>query len=66
MKKPTKDSIAKATQRVKNSINLGALRKIPKFKNLNELEYNRLIKSAEIFAILILETYIAISNNNSV
>ena len=64
MKKPTKDSIAKATQRVKNTINLGALRKVPKFKNLTELEYNRLIKSAEIFAILILESYIAVTSTN--
>lgn len=64
MKKPTKDSIERGTGRVKNRINLAQLRLIPKYKNLTQEGYDLLIKNAEIFAILILQTYIAVNNCN--
>ena len=64
MKKPTKDSIERGTRRVKNRITLAQLRLIPKYKNLTQDGYDLLIKNAEIFAILILQAYIALNNSN--
>lgn len=64
MKKPTIDSIQRGTRRVKNRITLAQLRLIPKYKNLTQEGYDLLIKNAEIFAILILQAYIAVNNSN--
>jgi len=64
MKKPTIDSIQRGTRRVKNRITLAQLRLIPKYKNLTQEGYDLLIKNAEIFAILILQAYIALNNSN--
>lgn len=64
MKKPTKDSIQKATERVKKRMTLAQMRLIPKYKDLTQEGYDLLVKNAEIFAILILQTYIAVNNSN--
>ncbi len=64
MKKPTRDSIDKATERVKNRVTLAQLRLIPKYKNITQEGYELLVKNAEIFAILILQAYIAVNNSN--
>lgn len=64
MKKPTRDSIKKATERVKNRMTLAQMRLIPKYKNLTQESYDLLVKNAEIFAILILQAYIAVNNSN--
>ena len=64
MKKPDKDSIAKATERVMNRLPLDKIRELPKYKDISEEDYFLLIKNAEKFAILILESYIAVINSN--
>lgn len=64
MKKPTKDSIQKATERVKKRMTLAQMRLIPKYKDLTQEGYDLLVKNAEIFAILILQAYIAVNNSN--
>lgn len=64
MKKPTKDSIEKATQRVKNKLTLAKLRTIPKFRNISKEEYNRLITNAEKLALVIFQLYIANNVHN--
>ena len=64
MDKPNNDSIGKATDRVKKVMTLEKLRRIPKYRNYSLEDYNRLIKNAEIFAVLILEAYIAVNNSN--
>ena len=64
MKKPPRDSIDKATERVKNRVTLAQLRLIPKYKNITQEGYELLVKNAEIFAILILQAYIAVNNSN--
>lgn len=64
MKKPTKDSIQKATERVKKRMTLAQMRLIPKYKDLTQEGYDLLVKNAEIFAILILQAYIALNNSN--
>lgn len=64
MDKHDKDSIAKATKRAMDRMPLAKLRHIPKFSEISEEDYFLLIKNAEIFAILILESYIATYNSN--
>ena len=64
MKKPTKDSIQKATERVKKRMTLAQMRLIPKYKDLTQEGYDLLVKNAEIFAIIILQAYIAVNNSN--
>jgi hypothetical protein len=64
VKKPTKDSIQKATERVKKRMTLAQMRLIPKYKDLTQEGYDLLVKNAEIFAILILQAYIAVNNSN--
>jgi hypothetical protein len=64
VKKPTKDSIQKATERVKKRMTLAQMRLIPKYKDLTQEGYDLLVKNAEIFAILILQAYIALNNSN--
>jgi hypothetical protein len=64
MNKPNKDSIQKATERVMKRLPLDKLRLIPKFKNISEKDYLRLIKNAEKFALLILELHT--TNNNTI
>lgn len=64
MKKPAKDSIQKATERVKKRMTLAQMRLIPKYKDLTQEGYDLLVKNAEIFAILILQAYIAVNNSN--
>ena len=64
MKKPPRDSIDKATERVKNRVTLAQLRLIPKYKNITQEGYELLVKNAEIFAILIFQAYIAVNNSN--
>lgn len=64
MKKPTKDSIQKATERVKKRMTLAQMRLIPKYKDLTQEGYDLLVKNAEIFAILIFQAYIAVNNSN--
>ena len=59
---PSKDSIQKATERVKKRLPLKKLRMIPKYQNLTKKEYKLLIKNAEIFALLILQAYITVNN----
>lgn len=54
MKKPTKDSIQKATNRVMKRLPIDKLRKVAKFKNISEHDYLKLIKNAEKFALLVL------------
>ncbi|MCT4583133.1 MAG: hypothetical protein N4A35_17105 [Flavobacteriales bacterium] len=57
MKKPNKDSIRKATERVMKRLPIDKLRKIKKFKNISEQDYLKLIKNAEKFALLVLALY---------
>jgi hypothetical protein len=58
MEKPTKDSIQKATQRVMKKIPLGKMRLVPKYKNITEKDYLKLIKNSEKLVLLILELYL--------
>lgn len=62
MNYPSKDNIQKATERVMKRLPLKKLRMIPKYRNLSKKEYKLLIKNAEIFALLILQSYITINN----
>jgi hypothetical protein len=64
MNKPSQDSIAEATKRVMDRLPLDKIRNIPKYKDITEEDYFLLIKNAEKFAILIFETYIAVTNSN--
>jgi len=57
MKKPNKDSIRKATERVMKRLPIDKLRKIKMFKNISEQDYLKLIKNAEKFALLVLALY---------
>lgn len=49
-------NIEEATERVKARLPLEKLRLVPKYKDLSADDYERLIKDAETFALLILKT----------
>ncbi len=55
METPRKEDIQQATERVKIRLPIEKIRSIPKFRNISEEKYHKLIKSAETFALLILE-----------
>lgn len=63
MKIPDRDTIQQATARVKKRLPLKKIRLLPKYQNLTKKEYRVLIKNAEIFALLILNSYIIVNNN---
>ena len=51
-----KENIEQATQRVKKRLPIEKIRQIPKYRNISPEGYNQLIKNAETFSLLILET----------
>nr|WP_321355655.1 hypothetical protein [uncultured Draconibacterium sp.] len=61
MQKPGNENIQQATERVKERLPLEKIRSMPKYKDLSAEEYEKLIKDAETFALLILKTFF--SNN---
>jgi hypothetical protein len=64
VKKPSTDSIQKATKRFVNKHSLAKLRTLPDFKDISQDEYDLLVTNLEKFSIIILESYIAVNNSN--
>ncbi len=56
-KKLNVKSIEDATKRVKERMPLEKMRSIPKYKDITEEQYHKLIKDAETFALLILQVF---------
>lgn len=57
MQKPSKASIQQATERVKQRLPLEKIRDIPRYKDISLHDYEKLIRSAETFSLLILEAF---------
>ena len=55
MQKPSKENIQQATKRVKKRLPLDKVRRIPKFKDISLHDYEKLVRNAETFSLLILE-----------
>jgi hypothetical protein len=64
VKKPSKDSIQKATKRFVKKHSLAKLRTKPDFQDISQEEYDLLVTNLEKFSIIILESYIAVNNSN--
>ncbi len=56
-KKLNVKSIEDATKRVKERMPLEKMRRIPKYKDITEEQYHKLIKDTETFALLILQVF---------
>ncbi len=50
-------TIEEATQRVRERMPLEKIRLIPKYKSITEEQYEKLIKDAETFALLVLRVF---------
>ena len=57
MQRPDAKSIEEATERVKQRFPIGDIRKMENYQEITPEEYEKLIKDAETFALLILESY---------
>ena len=57
MEEKQSKNIEEATERVKNRLPLEKLRLVPKYKDLSAEDYEKLIKDAEIMALLIFKAY---------
>jgi hypothetical protein len=51
-------NIEEATKRVKKRLPLEKIRRIPKYRNMSDEDYEKLIKNSETFALLILKAFI--------
>ncbi|TCI91475.1 hypothetical protein [Tenacibaculum sp. M341] len=51
------ENIAQATERVKQRLPIEKIRQIPKYKNISVEAYHQLIKNAETFSLLVLQTF---------
>ncbi len=50
-------TIEEATQKVRERMTLEKMRSTPKYKDITEEEYEKLIKDAETFALLVLRVF---------
>lgn len=57
MEEKQNKNIEEATERVKNRLPLEKLRLVPKYRDLSAEDYEKLIKDAEIMALLIFKTF---------
>jgi len=62
MQKVRNRDIEEATERVKKRLPLEKIRRIPKYRDLSHEDYEKLIKSTETFALLILKAFILKNN----
>lgn len=51
-------NIEEATERVRKRLPLEKIRCIPKYRNMSDEDYEKLIKNSETFALLILKAFI--------
>jgi hypothetical protein len=65
MDKPRENKLQKASKKLRESLTLEKIRKIPKYRNINMAQYLELISKIENLAILLLEAYIFTQNNTS-
>jgi hypothetical protein len=65
MDKPRENKLQIASKKLRESLTLEKIRKIPKYRNLNMAQYLELINKIENLAILLLEAYIFTQNNTS-
>ena len=65
MQVPGNNSIQEATERVKQRLPLEKIRCIEKYKDITPEGYESLMKNAETFALMVLETYCSEKENNT-
>jgi len=65
MSKPDKHRLEKAREKLMKSLTLESLRKIPKYRYLNKVQYLMLIDKLEELGLFILESYIFTKNDTS-
>jgi len=55
--------MAKAREKLRKTLSIQEIRKIPKYMNINTAQYLQLINNIECLAILMLEAYVFIQND---
>lgn len=63
MEKISKNKLANAREKLRKTLTIEKIRKIPKYMNLNAAQYLQLINNIECLAILMLEAYVFIKND---